>query len=110
MIGYTLIVEVADPGNKRMVTVRPRPQDRLRLRGVCTEDMVGVILNNIVGDWVTLWPTFRPRLYVYVCHYALLFGSVTCGRPMVGRAWVKPPQSVHHGKHRDVELICAGSP
>ena len=68
MIRNPFVIQMADPCNEWTMTSRPCPVDRLPLRLMAAQYVVGMILDDIVGDRASLWAPLGSSLNVHICH------------------------------------------
>lgn len=68
VIGYSLVVEVPDTGDQRLMAPSFGPQDRFMLCSERAEYNVPLIFGNIISDRAALRSALGARLNIDVCH------------------------------------------
>jgi hypothetical protein len=76
MVRFLLVVEVADAGDKRIVSLLFSPGDRVCLGLGGMQDVVGMVLNHIVVDGAVLGAAFGTCFDINVSHRFLRLGGL----------------------------------
>lgn len=68
VVRLLLVVEVADTGDERPMSLTLSPVDRLALSSLGDEDVIGMIFDDVVGYRTAFRTTFRAGFDVDVSH------------------------------------------